>query len=1034
MSVRELEPRDYEGLARLFNESEEGWPGGFTGGTKLTARVIEDWVRRTRAIAHLIVKEEGRVLGYLMLTSHWRDPDACYVALLNVHPEARGRGFGKRLLLRAIELARERGFNRLDLHTWSGNARAIGLYKRTGFFWVPGTSVYMQNYVPLLLRVLGRYLEGVDWYSAFSRRIEVEEDRELWRGREVFTYTWRLDGGEVVAKVDWEAKLPCYVSTPDFEAELWSSERRPLKSFDFELRFRAVNRGGKPLQVSAIAEPPSGIKLDRRAWSLEVKPGEEVELSLSARALKDAAEPLEEYEEEALILKVVASLLGVEIPLAVGLRPRAPVEVELHPSPIAALAGVSRRVKLVVHNRSGKRAKVRVALEGIEASPREFELEFEGGAAAARDLTVKVSRRQRGEVRVSARFEGGASYEAREEVSVKPLLPGGVLGSIEYGGREVIFESPTAKFSVRLQGGWLDAYRDQRWIARLFSDSVGPPFRPSRLRYARYRVVELGDRRLVLEAEVPGYGGLLLRKAYEFLSDELVRASYELVNVSGEEREVQLEVYSWSLRCVGSFYAGGSGAASWWYTAAGEYPAGEEDVKGDPEGLAVYDSGRFRIGLSWSPESCERALFSWSPLPYLRFRRLVLKPLSSARLPPIYLYVGERGVEDVRKLLLALSRGEDVKPAKPEKAVSLEPRLLRVESGASREVTLKVRWERGRQLRGELRLRPGPRLSVEPPSASVDGGREVRVRVGCSPAESPYLAHLDWELALDGLTPSGRIYVLATRGGSKAFRREEVEGFEVLVADNGWLKVKAAPKFGGCIFAVEEGGVNRLATSFPKPGPYGWVSPWYGGVRLRLSPSQKKERSYEEEWKGRFIEAGDWLGVELSAELGRSYEELRGLRATLRALTLPGFRLVVLDALVDNVSAPVVDLTALLSAWLDVKEARIVVPNGGGELRLEPKVYGVYPMQLARSWWVVVSSGPASYAWSARSSRDVIVGAILDSAKDFPAVYVDASAELAPGDRVRVLALLALCSSEDEALRAARAAEAVIDDYLRASP
>jgi putative acetyltransferase len=48
-------------------------------------------------------------------------------------PEARGRGYGRRLLEELIALARARGFRRLTLDTASVLHEAIALYRRMGF-------------------------------------------------------------------------------------------------------------------------------------------------------------------------------------------------------------------------------------------------------------------------------------------------------------------------------------------------------------------------------------------------------------------------------------------------------------------------------------------------------------------------------------------------------------------------------------------------------------------------------------------------------------------------------------------------------------------------------------------------------------------------------------------------------------------------------------------------------------------------------------------------------------------------------------
>ena len=48
-------------------------------------------------------------------------------------PEARGQGLGRRLILAAIDAARARGFERIELDVFASNTRAKALYEHIGF-------------------------------------------------------------------------------------------------------------------------------------------------------------------------------------------------------------------------------------------------------------------------------------------------------------------------------------------------------------------------------------------------------------------------------------------------------------------------------------------------------------------------------------------------------------------------------------------------------------------------------------------------------------------------------------------------------------------------------------------------------------------------------------------------------------------------------------------------------------------------------------------------------------------------------------
>lgn len=63
----------------------------------------------------------------------WSEGLECYLAELYVVPDHRGKGLGRALLERAIELARERGADTMDLGTSEDDVAARSLYEKLGF-------------------------------------------------------------------------------------------------------------------------------------------------------------------------------------------------------------------------------------------------------------------------------------------------------------------------------------------------------------------------------------------------------------------------------------------------------------------------------------------------------------------------------------------------------------------------------------------------------------------------------------------------------------------------------------------------------------------------------------------------------------------------------------------------------------------------------------------------------------------------------------------------------------------------------------
>src|SRR3990172_7584930 len=115
--IRPFRPEDAASVARMWNESDSAWPGGFTRGVPFTAERVLDDQSRTRFVETYLALQDGRTVGYCSMMQFWQDPRVAYVALLNAHPAYHGQGIGRDLLRAAVAKTVELGYDRLDLHT-----------------------------------------------------------------------------------------------------------------------------------------------------------------------------------------------------------------------------------------------------------------------------------------------------------------------------------------------------------------------------------------------------------------------------------------------------------------------------------------------------------------------------------------------------------------------------------------------------------------------------------------------------------------------------------------------------------------------------------------------------------------------------------------------------------------------------------------------------------------------------------------------------------------------------------------------------
>ncbi len=104
--------------------------------------------------ALLIVEEEGTVIGMGALTRY--DENVGEIQRMYLKPEFRGRGHGKKLLEKLVNLARETGYTALRLDTGGFMDAAQYVYEKVGFKKIPE---YTKSEVPIPLRHHWLYME-----------------------------------------------------------------------------------------------------------------------------------------------------------------------------------------------------------------------------------------------------------------------------------------------------------------------------------------------------------------------------------------------------------------------------------------------------------------------------------------------------------------------------------------------------------------------------------------------------------------------------------------------------------------------------------------------------------------------------------------------------------------------------------------------------------------------------------------------------------------------------------------------------------
>ena len=275
--IRPYTEADAPAVATLWRESAIEWPGGGPfGGRHATAEGVRHEQRARHPLETFIAWRDDPTsgapiaVGYCSLLAQPDDATATYVGLLTAHPSWHGQGVGRDLLMAAISRTIEIGRDRVDLHTWSGNLKAVPLYKKVGFFWVPDTSVRMANFLPMLMRIkaIRAFFEstGADWYANSVRTLNLTEDRERRGGAEVYAYAWEYSGARLEATIDRHANALVAIATPNFEVGLALDDPRVPTGTTRTCTFHLTVPDQKPIVTATfVANGNGAVRTSRQA-------------------------------------------------------------------------------------------------------------------------------------------------------------------------------------------------------------------------------------------------------------------------------------------------------------------------------------------------------------------------------------------------------------------------------------------------------------------------------------------------------------------------------------------------------------------------------------------------------------------------------------------------------------------------------------------------------------------------------------------------------------------------------------------------
>jgi ribosomal protein S18 acetylase RimI-like enzyme len=1026
-TVREVNPddlQDAERLAAMFNDFDTAWPGGFTRGLPETAERLQQDMRRSRRLARFVVESDGEFVGYCDLQNWTGQTDTAYVPLLGARLSHHGRGVGKMLLREILRRATERGFRQVTLGTWAGNTKAVPLYKKTGFNWVPETDVWMRNFIPSVLTIpAGRaFFANRDWYECHEREIVIAPDDVKWKGMKVYPYRFRSGDDFLHLVFDAASEGLTALETPHYSVSCSIAAEDAPAGETYPITWEISPRGGRPLEVALLTEADPGLELrvqERLLVDRETTITRDLRVSPDARPRRGG--------ETAHRVRSTLLIDGEPIVLETGVKVVRPLEIQYRGHGL--FPGREEKVTVRLRNRLERPLEGQLALDAHPALACEQPSQaFSVPPGSWTQCEFQVTAREPGVFSTQLRYEAGQTSGSRS-VAFRAFGSGGAVASIDPEDDETaVLESPGLRVVTRLRGGGLSSIEHpgtDRGLMNQPMGELGPPYlgwRPRQpLAPARVESTAAGSA-LVVSVPSPEFPGLTVERSVSLPGGELVRVDYRVSNTTGQPlpTNLRLQTSPWLNGHLIAPIPGGlirEPLRGW-----GDYPEGETDLLAHgaefEESWVACEEDELVCGLIWTPVAAggPKMEMDWSRFPKLTFEMGELPPHSVRCLPTVYLVAGTGNWETVRgwwrRLIQSSGTHEEQRP-KPGRVLEVRtepsPVLL---TAAEEAVSLSVLNRRGRALNGRLSLggdgfRPEPsELSLE----EVNRDRPFAASVRITAPDAPAAGFV--EAAVDGgpMTRPFRLPVMRL-GGPGELRVTEGQNGEI-VTENGWLTLRVAPGFLGSLYALEREGVNHLFSAYPQSHPFIWFNPWYGGVYPFVGwmgdPRLSKE-TFTGEPVERVGERGlRWRGTRVACDL--EHKDRRWLRLEAEYLTTPGSNVVALVTRWTNRTDARTTADGGMAAWLQVGGTREHATSHWeceGERRHRRR--GGWPADSRSGPWAAVENAATGDSLVLIATDSRAHASIDDQGKEGPHLIASGHVALEPNESREILSWLVLC-------------------------
>jgi len=872
INIGEYEHKYAAATAEMWQNSPIGWMGEtfFTN--------AEDVINDEENSIHLkawLALDGDKVVGYCNLYKYQEDIGALYIGLLNVRDDYHGKKIGKKLVLNAVDKTIELGWDRLDLYTWSGNTKAVPLYKKTGFFWEDrDDATHLVNFIPSIVKneMLIDYFKDIDWYKDSTRKIEVVPDGRKENKFEYYQYSWEKGDTKLLAEYCRRGRGLRKIETNEYSITATVENLKLVFCNSYKIKYEILNKTDKPLdvQIKGLADKNIEFKYDEKST---IKDSATIEAEF-------VVNPVEKEQNEWKTHPCVAADITVNGKTAqfkLGIEPQFPAKMNLNRKKNLCYPAVETELILEMANNFKETTKFSFQMNDTES------VRFKQNS-----YDIELQPDEKRSIKILAVLEKGHVYNNDLEVTAirvgfDPLTFKRKLCSLFQTLTDRFHGSGTdhhmmANGSMHLYLQYKDFYNnftlgnitDNNRINFTYP-KLGKPF-SDEFNQKPCDKVEYEEKgtSIIQRAYYTSdkYEGIKFQIVHEIYSQGLIKHWFEFENRGLKDvKELLLK---------DNF---GSGFQHLELPYAGKKLLIEDDVSG---GLANWDSdkisenwmfGKSRestIGVCWDKE--DKIQFgAWEKffqhdLSSLKIgEKLITKPLTIA-------FDIFKDSESFRQFAL----GKEV-----EELPAHRDLLFEVNEGnpfVSEKFQVKaVELKKGNQ-DGIVKLSTPIKTTLIGEFSEKNPVRELVT--DASWVDGKLNNILTMKTELNALEKEKKLIVFGKSKQDITSEIVEKEGKEVHQLSSDILSISASEEFAPSLFSLKLNGQEWLDTSFPTPGSKSWWKPWIGGIYT--TPEHIAMNStLKETFKVDFVKKSDnfgnvWEGLSIRMEIEK-VEKYKGL-------------------------------------------------------------------------------------------------------------------------------------------------------------